>query len=89
MLFGVCRSLAARCGQEPWLFRAAAIVLVLLFTSVTVVAYILLGLFLDETSERTRGIFRGLFMTLRETVDKVVDGISDLFKSGNGSTGRP
>ena len=88
MLFGVCRTLAQKFDQEVWIFRAAAIVLLLFFTSTTVVAYILLGLFMDETSDRTRGIFQGLFLTLREWVDKFVDGVADLFKSGNGSTGR-
>ncbi len=89
MVFGVCKSLAERSGQEPWLFRAAAIVLGVFFTFPTLVAYVLLGLFLDETSERTQGIFRGLFLTLREFVDKVFDGLGDLFKPGNGSAGRP
>ena len=32
MLFGVCNTLAERSGQEPWLFRAAAILLTLFFT---------------------------------------------------------
>lgn len=89
MLFGVCRTLAERCGQEAWIFRAAAMVLLLFATMPTVVAYLLLGLFLDETSARTRGIFEGLFLTLREVVEKVVDGFGDLFKPGNGSAGRP
>lgn len=88
MLFGVCRTLAARSGMEPWLLRAVAILLVLFFTFPAVVAYVLLGLFLDETSDRTRGIFQGLFLTLREAVDKVVDGIGDLFKSDNGNARR-
>lgn len=71
MLLGVCRTLAKRAGQEPWLFRAGAIVLLLFLTWPTVVAYLMLGLFLDETAGRTRGIFRGLFITLRELVDRV------------------
>jgi len=49
---------------------------------------VLLGLFLDETAERTRGIFQGLFMVLRDAVDRLVEGIGDLFRSGNGTSGR-
>ncbi len=82
MLFGVCRTVAERTGLEPWLVRIAALVLVVFFTGLTVVAYILLGLFLPETSDRTRGIFQGLFITLREAVDRVVDGIGDIFGGG-------
>ncbi|MEM1412754.1 MAG: PspC domain-containing protein [Pseudomonadota bacterium] len=86
MLFGVCRTLAEKSGQEAWLIRVVALLLVLFFTGPTVVAYILLGLFMDETADRTRGIFQGLFMTLREWVDKAVDGFSDLFKDGKGTS---
>ena len=89
MLFGVCNTLAERSGQEPWVFRAAAILLALFVTGPTVVAYILLGLFLDETSDRTRGIFQGLFLTIREGVEKVIDGLGDLFNpNGNKYSGR-
>jgi phage shock protein PspC (stress-responsive transcriptional regulator) len=88
MLFGVCRTLADKTGAEPWVVRGLALVLLAVFTGATAVAYILLGLFLDETADRTRGIFQGLFMTLREGVDKVVDGIGDVFRSGNGTSGR-
>lgn len=89
MLFGVCRTLAAKFEMEPWILRAVAIFLAIFFTGPTVVAYILLGLFMDETADRTRGIFQGLFLTLREWVEKFMDGLSDLFKPGNGSANRP
>ncbi len=88
MLFGVCQTLAAKSGMEPWLVRVAAILLVLFFMGPTVVAYVLLGLFMDETAERTRGIFQGLFLTLQEGVEKVVDGIGDLFRSDGNASGR-
>ncbi len=88
MLFGVCRTLAEKTGQEPWLIRVAAILLVLFFTWPTLVAYVLLGLFMDETADRTRGIFQGLFLTLQEGVEKVVDGIGDVFRSGGNTSGR-
>ena len=67
----------------------AGLLLALFVTWPTVVGYVLLGLFMDETAARTKGIFEGLFLTLREVVDKVVDGVADLFKPGNGSTGKP
>jgi len=90
MVFGVCQALATRIGQEAWVVRAATLVLGVFFTGFTLVAYILAGLLLDETSERTQGIFRGLFLTLREWVDKLLDGLGDLFKPRNGGTaGRP
>lgn len=88
MLFGVCSTLAAKTGVEPWLVRILALLFLLLFTGFTVVGYVLLGLFLDETAERTRGIFQGLFMVLRDAVDRLVEGIGDLFRSGNGTSGR-
>lgn len=88
MLFGVCRTLAEKSGMETWLVRVAAILLVLFFTFPTVVAYALLGLFMDETSDRTRGIFQGLFLTLREGVDKIIDGLGDVFRSGGNTSGR-
>ncbi len=88
MLFGVCQTLAAKSGMEPWLVRVAAILLVLFFMGPTVVAYVLLGLFMDETADRTRGIFQGLFLTLQEGVEKIVDGIGDVFRSGGNTSGR-
>lgn len=89
MLFGVCRTLATKFDMEPWILRVAAIALTLMFTFPAVVGYILFGLFMSETADRTRGIFQGLFLTLREWVDKFVDGLSDLFKPGSDSANRP
>ena len=88
MLFGVCQSLAKRTGMESWQTRAIAIVLLFLFTMPTVVAYIILGLTLRETADRTQGIFQGLFVTLRECVDKVMNGFCDLFKPSSSSSNR-
>lgn len=87
MLFGVCRTLADKLGAEPWVIRIVALLALLVATGLTIVAYILLGLFMEETAERTRGIFQGLFLTLREGVDRVVEGVSDVFRSGNGTSG--
>ncbi len=76
MLLGVCKVLAKRLGTEPWSVRAVFIVLTLLATGPMLVAYVLSGLLLDETSERTRGIFKGLFQLLRDTVEKALNLIS-------------
>ena len=70
IVFGVCRSLAARVGAEPWLVRAAAIVFGLFLTLPTLAAYIILGLCMKETEARTRGFFTGLGVMFREWCDK-------------------
>ncbi|WP_191621396.1 PspC domain-containing protein [Marinihelvus fidelis] len=79
LLFGVCKTLAGRMGQEPWVLRAIAIVLLVFLTLPTVIAYIVLALVLDETSERTQGAFKGLFITLREAADRLADTARNLF----------
>lgn len=85
MVLGVCGALARRFGQEPWLFRAAAIVLGVFYTGLTLVAYVVLGLVLKETEDRTRGVFRGLAITAQECCEKCIDTVRDLF---GGPTGR-
>ena len=71
IVLGVCRTLAARLGQEVWLIRLAAIVLGVFYSFITLVVYILLGLFMDETSQRTRSLFEGLGIWFREFTEKV------------------
>ena len=71
IVLGVCKTLAKRFGQEVWLIRLATIVLGVFYTFVTLVAYILLGLFLEETSERSKSVFQGLGIWFREFTDKV------------------
>lgn len=73
MVLGVCRTLARRFGQEVWLIRLAAIVLGVFYSFITLVAYILLGLFMEETSYRTRSLFEGLGIWFREFTEKVAD----------------
>ena len=87
IVFGVCNALAKRLNTETWVTRAAAIVLGVFWTFPTLVAYILLGVFLPETEERTKGVFQGLFISLREMVDRFVDAGSDLFGSNGGRDG--
>ena len=71
IVLGVCKTLAARLNQEVWLIRLAAIVLGVFYTFFTIVAYVLLGLFMDETSHRTKSLFEGLGIWFRELTEKI------------------
>jgi phage shock protein PspC (stress-responsive transcriptional regulator) len=79
ILFGVCRSLAERFGQEPWTYRAAAILLAVFFTLPTIAAYVILGFALKETEDRTRRFFSGLAVLIREWTEKLADSLRSLF----------
>ncbi len=82
IVLGVCKTLAARLNQEVWLVRLAAIILGVFYTFVTLVAYILLGLFMEETSSRTKSLFEGLGIWLREFLDKVGNKCTDICGGG-------
>ena len=86
IVLGVCRTLAARFNQEVWLIRLAAIVLGVFYSFITLVVYILLGLFLEETSHRTKSLFEGIGIWFREFTEKVAEkccgGDSDNRSSG-------
>jgi len=86
IVLGVCRTLAERFNQEVWLIRLAAIVLGVFYSFITLVVYILLGLFLEETSHRTKSLFEGIGIWFREFTEKVADkccgGDSDNRSSG-------
>jgi len=71
IVLGVCKTLAARFNQEVWLIRLAAIVLGVFYSFITLVVYILLGLFMEETSHRTKSLFEGLGIWFREFTHKV------------------
>ena len=79
IVLGVCSVLSKRFEQEVWIFRAVAIVLGVFYTFPTLVAYILMGLFMKETEERTRGLFKGLGIWAQEACDKCVAVCRDLF----------
>jgi phage shock protein PspC (stress-responsive transcriptional regulator) len=79
IVLGVCSTLAARLGQEVWLIRLAAIVLGVIYTFATLAGYILLGLFMAETSNRTKSLFEGLAIWFRETLDKIGNRVSEIF----------
>jgi len=85
IVLGVCRTLAKRLNQEVWLIRLAAIVLGVFYSFITLVAYILLGLFMDETSHRTKSLFEGLGIWFRELTEKVATLFNDTFGNGNNS----
>jgi phage shock protein PspC (stress-responsive transcriptional regulator) len=79
IVFGVCRALSDKYGKEPWMFRAAAIVLTLFWTLPAVAVYIILGLSLKETENRTRRFFSGLVIVIREGVEKLAATLRDMF----------
>ena len=73
IVLGVCKTLAARFNQEVWLIRLAAIVLGVFYSFITLVVYILLGLFMQETSHRTKSLFEGIGIWFREFTEKVAE----------------
>ena len=87
IVLGVCKTLAARLNQEVWLIRLAAIILGVFYTFFTLVGYILLGLFMEETSNRTKSLFEGLGVWFREFLDKVGNRVNDIFGSNQSSNG--
>ena len=82
IVLGVCRTLAERFDQEPWIFRLAAILMMLFFTFPALAAYIVLGFSMRETEQRTRGFFQGLAAIARETIDKLAQTLRDIFDGG-------
>ena len=87
IVFGVCRSLADRFGQEPWIFRLVAIVMTLFWTLPAIAAYIILGCALSETEQRTRKFFSGLAVIIREGVEKFARSLRDLFGDSEANRG--
>jgi phage shock protein PspC (stress-responsive transcriptional regulator) len=79
IVLGVCKTLASKLGQEVWLIRLAAIILGVIYTFATLAGYILLGLFMAETSNRTKSLFEGLAIWFREILDKIGNRVSDIF----------
>lgn len=81
LLFGVGAVLAKKFGVEPWITRVGLIVLTIVLGTIVPMAYVVLGLVMEETADRTRGIFKGLFIVIQEGVEKVLDGLGGLFKN--------
>ena len=80
IVLGVCKTLAKRFNQEVWLIRLAAIVLGVFYSFVTLAAYILLGLIMEETSQRSRSLFEGLGIWFRELTEKLGNRCGNLFE---------
>ncbi len=85
IVLGVCKTLAARFEQEVWLIRLVAIVLGVFYTFTALVAYILLGLFMNETTERSKSVFQGLGLWFQEFTEKAHQKYNG-FLNRNGST---
>jgi len=85
IVLGVCKSLADRFEKEPWLFRLAAIALVLFWTLPAMIAYDVLGFVLSETEVRTRQFFSGLAVIIRESVEKFAEWLRDIIQGTNGN----
>jgi len=84
IVFGVCKTLADRFGQEPWLFRLAAIVVTLFWALPGLAAYIIAGLVMKETELRTRKFFSGLVVLIREKVEEGAAWLRDSCRGGCG-----
>ena len=89
IVFGVCQALSQRFGKEPWMFRAAAIVLALLWTLPALAAYIVAGLVMAETESRTRRFFSGLTVIIREKVDQGAEWLRGCCSNENRRYHRP
>ena len=85
IVLGVCKTLATRFNQEVWLIRLAAIVLGVIYSFATLAVYIMLGLFMEETSHRTKSLFEGLGIWFREFTQKVGDKCNGMFCNGRSS----
>jgi phage shock protein PspC (stress-responsive transcriptional regulator) len=85
IVLGVCETIAKRFNQEVWLIRLAAIALGVFYSFATLVAYVLLGLMMQETSHRTKSLFEGLGIWFREFTHKIGDKCSDCFGDDNSS----
>lgn len=85
IVLGVCNAIASRMAWETWCVRLATIILMLVFTLPSLVAYIILGLVMKETETRTRGFFAGLVVIAREWMDRIGTGFGRV--SGSDRTG--
>jgi len=82
IVLGVCKTLATRFNQEVWLIRLAAIVLGVFYSFATLVVYILLGLFMEETSSRSKSLFEGLGIWFQEFTGKAGKCCNNIFGDG-------
>ena len=86
-MLGVCKTLAVRLNQEVWLIRLAAIALGVFYSFATLAAYILLGLFMAETSSRSKSLFEGLGIWFREMTEKAGSLFNNITSNNKSSRG--
>jgi phage shock protein PspC (stress-responsive transcriptional regulator) len=89
IVLGAARTLADRAGLEAWIPRALLILLTLMYTLPTLLAYVLLGWLLPETGDRTRGIFKGLAKWLEESIERLAEVGRDLLRGDQSGNGNP
>ena len=77
IVFGVCKTLADRFGKEPFVFRLAAVLLMLFWTLPALAAYVIAGLVMKETEPRTRQFFAGLAVIVREKTEQAAAWLRD------------
>ena len=75
------KSKVVQWGVAVLLLAVFGIVLGVFFTFATLVAYILLGLFMAETSDRTKSLFEGLGIYFKELVNKLGEVFDSIFTS--------
>ena len=81
IVLGVCKTLAARFKLEVWFVRLSTIILGVFFTFATLAGYVLLGLFMAETSDRSKSLFEGLGIYFRELTKKLGNIFDGIFNS--------
>jgi phage shock protein PspC (stress-responsive transcriptional regulator) len=67
-IWGVCAAIAAKFGWQTWIVRVAAVVSLILFTKISLLAYLVLGLVLPECRERTLHSIRQFVRLIEQLV---------------------
>ena len=88
IVLGVCQTLSTRFNRKVWIVRLATVLLGMFWTLPILAAYVILGLVLPETVNRSRGFFTGLGILARETAEKVLASLGRAFGSDTGSRSR-
>lgn len=72
IVFGTCLHLARRAGLPVWGVRAGAVILLLVWTLLSIAAYIVVSLLLPETRATAKTGLRDFFAWSREVGGKLV-----------------
>ena len=67
-IWGVCAAIAAKFKWETWIVRLAAVLLLVFFTKIALVAYLALGVLLSECRERTLHSIRQFVRLIEQLV---------------------